>query len=94
MAQAEAHLLAITSPKRPTAPPAVTAPVNAMPSDQSPTLTVSSPDAAADVIERREAEVAAQRDTGPLTIPDSMELDSPSASNGNETPEDGDTRPW
>jgi hypothetical protein len=91
MARAEAHLLAITAPKHPTSPAAT---VNAASSDQSVTLTVSSPDAAADVIERREAEVAAQRDAGPLTVPDSLELDSPSASNGSETPEEGDPRPW
>ena len=94
MAQAEAHLLAVTAPKYPAAPPAATAPADAASPAPSLTLTVASPDAAADVIGKREAELASQRDAGPLTIPNSVEIDAPSASNGSETPEEGDVRPW
>jgi tRNA U34 5-carboxymethylaminomethyl modifying enzyme MnmG/GidA len=94
MARAEAHLLAMTAPKHPTAPPAARAPADADSLQQSVPLSVSSPTAAADLIERRESEVAAQGDSSPLTIPDRMEIDSPSASNGNETPEEGESHPW
>jgi hypothetical protein len=94
MAQAEAHLLAITSPKHPRSPRMEDVPPQTTAPSHGPELTVSSPTAAADVLEERESEVAAQREAGPLTIPDSIPIDPPNASNGNEASEEGQLRPW
>ena len=93
MAQAEAHLLSITAPKRPEPTRAASTPDTAS-AQPSPTLTVSSASIAADVLERRESEVEAQRDARPLTIPDSTSIESPSSSNGSDTSEEGEIRPW
>lgn len=94
MAQAEAHLLTITRPKHPEPAPAVAAPPDMASSQPGPALTVSSPSAAADVLERRESEVEAQRESRPLTIPENSTIDPFSASNGSDTSEEGDLRPW
>src|SRR5947209_20291035 len=61
MAQAEAHLLAITTPKHHERAPAKDTAPDKDSSQSIPSPTVSSPTVAADVLERRESEVEAQR---------------------------------
>jgi tRNA U34 5-carboxymethylaminomethyl modifying enzyme MnmG/GidA len=97
MAQAEAHLLTMTSPKHPARTPA--AQPRAVPTldsalTEEPALTVSSPTAAADVLEQQTLEVAAQRESGPIVVPDTVEIDAPNASNGSDTSEDSTLKPW
>lgn len=94
MAQAEAHLLAITAPKRYERTPMQSTVPDTGSSQSGPSLTVSSPTVAADVLERREAEAEAQRNAGPLTIPEGNSIDVPDASNGSDTSEESDLRPW
>lgn len=94
MARAEAHLLAITAPKRPESPPTAVAPPSSVAPEPGLTLTVFSPDAAADVLEQRELEARAQRDVSPFAIPDGASIEAPNASNGTETSQEGELRPW
>jgi tRNA U34 5-carboxymethylaminomethyl modifying enzyme MnmG/GidA len=97
MARAEARLLATTAPRHPARPPAAQ-PEAARPTDNasaaSTKLTVSSPAAAANLLERKEAEVAAQRDSSPIVVPESVEIEAPNASNGSEASEENNLHPW
>jgi tRNA U34 5-carboxymethylaminomethyl modifying enzyme MnmG/GidA len=97
MARAEAHLLTMTSPKHPARTPATepkAAPAVDRPPAEEPVLTVSSPSAAADVLEQQSVEVAAQRESSPIVVPDTVEIDAPNASNGSDTSEESMLNSW
>jgi hypothetical protein len=97
MAQAEARLLATTAPKLPARvplSPGESAGSHRVPVGETPQLTVAGPTAAADLLERQEAEAAAQRDGSAIVVPDSVEIDAPNATNGSEASEENTLHPW
>ena len=97
IARAEANLLAITTPRHlaPVIPPSSdSAPAPNLTPSKGIELTVSSPAAAADVLEQREADIAARRDSNPMVLPDTMSADGPSASHGNDAPEEANSHSW
>jgi tRNA U34 5-carboxymethylaminomethyl modifying enzyme MnmG/GidA len=97
MAQAEAHLLTMTSPKHPARTPAAepkaVPAAGSTPAEES-VLTVSSPAAAADVLERQTLEVAAERESSPIVVPDSVDIEAPNAPNGSDGSEESTLNPW
>jgi hypothetical protein len=90
-------LLATTGPKHPPQQPAAR-PEVAQPasnaSGESAELTVSSPDAAADVLQRHEADVAVQRESSSIVVSETVDVETPNASNGSEAAEENNLRPW
>jgi tRNA U34 5-carboxymethylaminomethyl modifying enzyme MnmG/GidA len=97
MAQAEAHMLATTAPKHPPYQPAAQ-PEAAQPTSnafaEGAELTVSGPNAAADILQRHEADVAAQRDSSSIVVSETVDVETPNASNGSEAAEENNLRPW
>lgn len=97
MARVEAHLSVLTAPKHPAPSPTSQFEDPRPTSDatlDSSELTISSPSMAADVLERREAEGAAQRDSNPIVVPKTVEIEAPNASNGSEAAEENNLHPW
>jgi hypothetical protein len=97
MARAEAHLLATTAPKHPVHQPAAR-PEAAQPASnalsEGAELTVSSPEAAANVLKSHEADVAVQRDSSSIVVTETVDVETPSAPNGSEATEENNLRPW
>jgi tRNA U34 5-carboxymethylaminomethyl modifying enzyme MnmG/GidA len=97
MAQAEANLLATTAPKHPPRQPA-SRPEAAQPTSnafaEGAELTVSSPGAAAEVLQRYEVDLAVERESSSIVVSETVEVDAPNASNGSEATEENNLRPW
>ena len=97
MAQAEARLLALTNsshPARVSQPETDTASAPNPAPSEGVELTVSSPAAAADVLQQRGAEVAGQHDASAVIVPGSIGAEPSSASNGSDAPEETNSHSW